>query len=229
MKKIQAITVKLLQLGLLIGIVGLSACHCEYDKHREKHDSLVVNINAVDLKAKMQTLWIEHQTLTRNVIFCITDDLPGLVAVTNRMKKNHVAMANIIRPFWGDKAAETYTLLLNTHALIMVDVLKAIKVENKEAFAIANQKWTSNAIDLAVFLSTENSVLVLENMKMMLNEHLILTLDEAVQRVKQDYVRDLEAFDRVQFASNKMSNKISEGIIQQFPDKFDIQLCKTNQ
>ena len=55
---------------------------------------------------------------------------------------------------------------------------------------------------------------------MMMNDHLKLTTDEAVQRIKKNYDADVVAFDKVQEEILKMSAMLADGIIKQFPEKF---------
>ena len=57
-------------------------------------------------------------------------------------------------------------------------------------------------------------------MQMMMNDHLKLTTDEAVQRIKKNYDADIVAYDKVHEEILKMSGMLADGIIKQFPEKF---------
>jgi hypothetical protein len=57
-------------------------------------------------------------------------------------------------------------------------------------------------------------------MKTMMHDHLKLTTDEALARIKKDYDADIKAYDKVHDEILLMSDMLTEGIVKQFPDKF---------
>jgi hypothetical protein len=57
-------------------------------------------------------------------------------------------------------------------------------------------------------------------MKTMMNGHLKLLTDEVLSRLNKNYAADVEAYDKSQEQIMHMADMLSEGIIQQFPDKF---------
>ena len=173
-----------------------------------------------ELRTAMRKLWEDHVTWTRNAILNIMDDLPGTDAAVTRLLSNQDDIGNAIKPYYGDDAGKQLSALLHTHITTAADLLKAAKTDNKTAFDDANKKWLANADDISDFLSKANPNWKLEDMKMMMHDHLQLTTDEAVARKKKDYDGDIKAYDKVHDEILKMSDMLTDGIVKQFPDKF---------
>lgn len=176
--------------------------------------------DATTLRTNMRKLWEDHVTWTRNVILCFTDGLPGKDQALKRLLQNQVDIGNAIKPYYGDEAGNKLTELLKSHIIISADVVTAAIAGNTSALDRANEKWYSNANEISEFLSGANSNWALADMKMMMNEHLKLTTDEAVQRIKKDYDADVIAYDKVHNEILEMSDMLADGIVKQFPDKF---------
>ena len=177
-------------------------------------------MSASALKTNMRKLWEDHIVWTRNVILCITDDLPGTDQAVKRLLQNQVDIGNAIKPYYGEEAGKKLTDLLTPHITIAAEVVKAAKTNNSAALADADKRWHANADQISEFLSIANPHWALADMKMMMNDHLKLTTDEAVQRIKENYDADVMAYDKVHNEILKMSDMLSDGIVKQFPDKF---------
>lgn len=174
----------------------------------------------VKLKTAMNKLWEDHITWTRNVICCLVDELPGSNQAVARLLKNQEDIGNAIKPYYGEDAGNKLTALLKPHITISAEVVKAAKANDKVKLDEANKKWMANADEIAVFLSKANPAWKLAEMKKMMQDHLKLTTDEAVARIKKDYDADIKAYDKVHEEILEMSEMLSMGIIEQFPDKF---------
>jgi len=216
-----------LLLGVTILIFGYSGCTSnEGTKETSKETIPVVSEMPMadngshELKITMNKLWEDHITWTRNVILCLVDGVPGADQAVKRLMQNQVDIGNAIKPYYGDDAGNKLTELLKSHIAISADVVKSAKAGNKTALDTANKKWYANADEISAFLSTANPNWALADMKMMMNDHLKLTTDEAVQRIKKDYNADIIAYDKVHEEILKMSAMLADGIIKQYPEKF---------
>jgi hypothetical protein len=179
------------------------------------------NSKSGELHTAMRKLWEDHITWTRNVICCLVDNLPGSDQAVKRLLKNQDDIGNAIKPYYGDDAGTKLTGLLHDHITISADVVKAAKANDKKALDDANKKWYDNADQISNFLSLANpGNWKLEDVKMMMHDHLKLTTDEAVARIKKDYDADINAYDKVHEEILKMADALSDGIVNQFPDKF---------
>lgn len=174
----------------------------------------------VELKTDMRKLWEDHATWTRNVIFNIIDDLPGTDEAVKRLLKNQDDIGNAIKPYYGEDAGKKLTNLLHIHITQAADLLKAAKKDDNVTFEKVNKLWKENADEIAAFLNKANPNWKLAEMEKMMQDHLTLTINEAVARKKKDYAGDVIAYDKVHDAILEMSDMLSMGIVQQFPDKF---------
>ena len=173
------------------------------------------------LRTAMHTLWDDHVVWTRNVILCLVDDVPGGDQAVQRLLENQDDIGNAIKPYYGEDAGTKLSTLLREHIMIAADVVKAAKMDNKAALDKANKSWYANADTIATFLSNANSAWLKEDMKMMMHDHLQLTTNEAVARIKKDYDTDIKTFDKVDVQIAKMADMLTDGIIKQFPEKFE--------
>ena len=172
------------------------------------------------LRMAMHKLWEDHIVWTRNVILNIMDDLPGTDQAVNRLLRNQDDIGNAVKPFYGEAGGKELTRLLKEHITIAADLLKAAKTGNNSAFDAANKKWSANADEISDFLSKANPNWKLADMKKMMHDHLTLTTDEAVARLKKDYAADVKAYDKVHDEILMMADMLTDGIIKQFPGKF---------
>jgi hypothetical protein len=172
------------------------------------------------LRMAMHKLWEDHIVWTRNVILNIMDDLPGTEQAVNRLLSNQDDIGNAVKPYYGEAGGKELTRLLREHITTAADLLKAAKAGNNTAFDAANKKWTANADEISDFLSKANPNWKLADMKKMMHDHLALTTDEVVARLKKDYAADVKAYDKVHDEILMMADGLTDGIIKQFPGKF---------
>jgi hypothetical protein len=172
------------------------------------------------LRMAMHKLWEDHITWTRNVICCLVDGLPGTDQAVKRLLKNQDDIGNAIKPIYGEDAGSKLAALLHDHITISADVVKAAKASNNVALDAANKKWYANADEISAFLNKANPNWKLDDMKKMMHDHLKLTTDEAVARIKKDYDADIAAYDKVHNEILEMSDMLTDGIVKQFPEKF---------
>jgi hypothetical protein len=178
------------------------------------------NSQSEQLRLAMHKLWEDHITWTRNVILNIMDGLPGTDQAVARLLKNQDDLGNAIKPYYGNAAGDQLTKLLREHITTAADLLKAAKSGNNSGFEDANKRWFANADEIASFLSKANPNWPLADMKKMMHDHLDLTTQEAVARLKKDYDGDVRAYDKVHEEILMMADGLTDGIVKQFPAKF---------
>ncbi len=177
-------------------------------------------VSAATFKNNMRKLWEEHVSWTRNVILCIVDELPGKAQAEKRLLQNEDDIGSAFKPYYGEAAGKELTALLYPHITIAAEVVTALKTGNTIVRDEASKRWYANADEISEFLSKVNPKWKLDDMKSMMNNHLRLTTDEAVQRTKKKYDADIVAYDTIHNEILKMADMFADGIAKQFPEKF---------
>jgi hypothetical protein len=172
----------------------------------------------------MRKLWEDHITWTRLFIVSkatLRKDLPDIGPTVDRLLQNQTDIGNAIAPFYGADAAADLTALLRVHILTAADILTAAKAGDAEATNAAIEAWYANAHDIAVFLHELNPQRwSLAELDAMMDEHLDLTLVEAVARLEGRYADDVTAYEDIHLQILDMADMLSDGIIAQFPQMF---------
>jgi hypothetical protein len=201
---------------VVITLISASCCEQMKDESKTK----TCGIDAVTLKTDMRKLWEDHVIWTRNVIFCIVDELPGKSEAVKRLLQNQVDIGNIFKLYYGEETGSKLTKLLYVHINTFAEVAQAAKTNNTPVHDEANKRLVANADEISEFLCKANPNWALTDMKMMMQEHLKITTDEAMQRINKNYDADVIAFDKTNKEILIMADMFTDGIIKQFQEKF---------
>jgi len=178
------------------------------------------------LRQAMRKLWEDHVTWTR--LFLVSDitglpggtTLPDLDATTNRLLQNQTDIGNAIAPFYGADAGAALTALLREHILTAAEIVADAKAGDSAGQADATARWFANADAIAQFLADANPHFKFQTIDDLMRTHLNQTLDEAVARLTGDWTGDVAAYDAVHVHILHMADFLSDGIVQQFPNRF---------
>lgn len=172
----------------------------------------------------MRTLWEDHIVWTRQYIVSaatLGDDLPDIAPTAERLLANQAHIGDALRPFYGDEAGDAVTALLREHILGAARLIAAAKAGDADATEAASTAWYVNADDIAATLAGLNpDVWELDHLQAMMRAHLDRTLEEAVARLQGRYADDIAAYEAVRADILAMADMLSDGIIEQFPDRF---------
>ena len=175
---------------------------------------------AVNLMRDNRSLWEEHVAWTRMAIISLTFKLPDVDFVIARLLQNATDMGEMIRPLYGDVAADTYATLIKEHLLFAADLVKSVLAGDEQAARTAEQNWYANADEIAVFLNSINRFLPEEEVRKMFYHHLDLTKKEALFMINMDYKKDIEIYDEIEEQAREMADTISEAMVKLYPDLF---------
>ena len=170
----------------------------------------------------MRRLWEDHIVWTRLYIVSAAAGLPDADQAAQRLLRNQADIGDAIKPFYGDAAGTQLTALLRGHILTAATLVGAAKSGDTTAVNAASAAWYANADSIATFLSSANPrnwpVAALQSAMRM---HLDLTLKETSARLHGDWAADIAAYDEVHQHILQMADVLSDGIIKQFPTRFN--------
>lgn len=179
------------------------------------------------LKQDMRKLWTDHVVWTRAYIVAAVADQPDAQAAANRLMKNQEDIGNAIGSIYGAPAGQQLTTLLKEHISIAVDLIKAAKAGDKAGQQAADAKWQQNGVAIADFLSKANPNWPRATLVDLMKGHLTSTTNEVVARLTKNWDADVRAYDEVYRHILMMSDALADGIVKQFPNKFDAGVAST--
>jgi len=177
---------------------------------------------ATKLRQDMRKLWTDHVVWTRDYIIAAVGDQPDAQFAANRLLKNQEEIGAAVAMYYGKPAGDKLTALLKEHITIAVDLIKFAKAGDKASQQQADAKWHRNGEEIADFPSKANPNWPRATLVDMMNTHLSTTTDEVVARLTKNWAADVKAFDAVYEHILAMSDALSDGIVKQFPAKFEV-------
>ena len=173
------------------------------------------------LRNSMRALWEDHVTWTRLAVISLIDGSPDTDATVGRLLRNQRDIGNAIKPFYGSAAGNALTAELRKHILIAADLIAAAKAGDQARVTAEQARWGRNADDIAALLNKVNPrQWKRAPLRAMLGEHLRLTTQEVVARLKADWTADVAAYDRIHRHALGMADALSAGLTAQFPARF---------
>ena len=214
-------TVRISLAAVVAGLTAALVLLVSADHAAQAKVAAPTSAKAAAFQDAMNRLWEDHIVWTRMVIVDFAAGLPDLKTAETRLLANQTEIGNAIKPYYGSAAGDKLTSLLRTHILEAVPVLEAAKAGDKAKLTKALDAWNVNAHQIAAFLSAANPHnWPLSMTAPMMQTHLLLTADEAVARLHGHWAADVAAYDKVQAEILDMSQMLSTGIMNQFPDRF---------
>lgn len=170
----------------------------------------------VNLMNQLRKLWEQHVMWTRSFIISTASDLGDLDLVTKRLLENPSDFANILKLFYGNDIADQFESLFTDHLTIAADLVNAAKAGDTAKVESSRKKWYENADEIARFLHQINPNWDVEEWRSMLNSHLKMTEEEAVNRLTGNYAKDIELYNLIEEEALEMADTMALGMIRQF-------------
>lgn len=170
----------------------------------------------VKLKVTMRKLWEDHAIWTRQFIVDLLANLPSIDKTTERLLKNQDAIGNCMKQFLGDTATDDLTSLLKDHITITIDLLKAIKAGDTTGSKTLETDAITNGDNIATFFATINPYYSKDELRDMLDTHIILVKYQSIARMNGDYNADIMYFDMGLHHILVISDYLFKGITERF-------------
>ncbi|ADL53816.1 hypothetical protein [Clostridium cellulovorans] len=192
-----------------------------YGHKNQSMKDILLTKPAVELKLAERKLWIDHVFWTRSLILSDLSSIPDKESVLERLLRNQNDIGDSIKPYYGKDATDKLSKLLRDHIMIAVQVVDAAKDNNKEDLDKYSKLWSKNADDIVDFLSSSNPHWSKSDLKEMLYKHLELTTNETVSMINKDWKAANATFDEGENHMIKFADMLTNGIVKQFPEKFE--------
>lgn len=174
------------------------------------------NIQEFEIANKFRSLWKQHVEWTRMFIIVTVADLPDLVHTTNRLLRNPIDFANELSKYYGKEKSDVFKKLFTEHLLMSAQLVASVKSGNIKSADEDRRKWYHNADCIAKFLSDINPCFNEHEWRAMMYDHLYMTENEVICRLKGQYEAEIEEYDIIEEQALRMAEMMSEGIIKQF-------------
>ncbi|MEY2426543.1 MAG: hypothetical protein QOI61_2115 [Actinomycetota bacterium] len=172
------------------------------------------------LAQTMQRLWTDHVVWKRQYLLSALDDQPDMIEAAARLLRNQEEIGRLVEKYYGRKAGKRVTSVLKQHMLMVVDLIEAAKNVDRQKYHDIDATLQSNAQDIADAFGDLNESWVKTELSEMWSLHLELTKAQLTARLEENYDRDVDTFDEILTATLTIADRLSDGIIQQFADKF---------
>lgn len=171
--------------------------------------------------AALRDLWVGHIFWVRNVV---VDTLAGNKTAAAAAEKEVVAnakqIAAAIEPYYGKEASEKLFGLLAGHYGAVKQYLEATAAGSKAKQDAAVKNLTSNASEIAKFLSGANPNLPFDTLNGLLLAHGGHHIQEIQQLHSKQYAEEAQTWEAMKKHIYVIADVLAGAIAKQFPAKF---------
>jgi hypothetical protein len=181
----------------------------------------VHNEKTLQTAAALRDLWVDHIFWVRNVsLAAINNNDAAMKAAEQQAVANATSIAASIEPFYGAVAKEAFFKLLAGHYGAVKAYLVATVGDNTSAQASATQSITSNAEDIAVFLSKANPYLPKDALYSVLLAHGGHHIQQIQELKARNYAAEAKTWDDMKSHVYQIADATADALSKQFPKQF---------
>jgi hypothetical protein len=172
--------------------------------------------------AVQRDLWVGHIFWIRNVSFATLNKNDAAVKTAEQQVfANAHLIAGTIEPFYGAGAKDSFFKLLAGHDGAVKAYLVATADGNAAAQATATQSITSNAEDIAVFLSKANPYLPKDTLYSVLLAHGAHHIQQILELKDRKYDSEARTWEDMKNHVYQVADATADALAKQFPEAFE--------
>ena len=172
-------------------------------------------------KAALRDLWLGHVFWVRNVVVAkLAGDAAMEKAAEKQVVANAQSIAAAIEPFYGAAAKEKLFTLLAGHYGGVKAYLDASLAKNAKQQSDALGKLTSNAEEIATFLSSANPNLPKDTLMGLLQAHAVHHVDQIQELQAKNYDGEAKTWADMSQHMYVIADALADALAKQFPAKF---------
>ena len=169
----------------------------------------------------LRDLWLGHIFWVRNVSVAAIEKNDSAVKTSEQMAvTNARAIAASIEPFYGAAAKEEFFKLLAGHYGAVKAYLVATVAGDATAQMTATQSLTSNADEIAAFLSKANPYLPKDTLRGLLLAHGGHHIQQIQQLKDRQYEAEAQTWDEMKKHIYQIADATADALAKQFTRKF---------
>jgi hypothetical protein len=174
-----------------------------------------------ETKMALRDLWVEHVFWIRNYVLAnSTHDQAQRKVAEAEVLANAKALSESIAPFYGQAASDSLLKLLAGHWTAVRDYDTATLAKSKTGQDKAVANATSNAHDIAKFLSGANPYLPEDTVFTLLAGHFGHHVAQITQITSRDFQDEAATWRAMRLHMFVISDAIADALVKQFPQRF---------
>ena len=206
--------------GAMSGMLPLSGTGVAAQKHVSAQTSSWTQKTS-QTAAALRDLWVGHIFWVRTVsVAALGNNDAALKAAEQQAVANAEAIAAAIQPFYGAAAKASFFKLLAGHYGAIKRYLEAAVEDNVAAQETATQSLTSNAEELAIFLSKANPHLAQDAVHGLLLAHGGHHIQQIQQLKAHEYDAEAKTWEEMKNHVYAIADATADALAKQFASRF---------
>jgi hypothetical protein len=201
-----------------LGLVGPSHAHQDHSATIKQQSR---SVRASQTAAALRDLWLSHIFWVRNVsLATFNKDDAAVKSAEQQAVANAQAIAAAIEPFYGASAKTTLFKLLAGHYGAVKAYLVATSAGDASGQSTATQTLTSNAEEIATFLSKANPNLPKDAVNGLLLAHGGHHIQQIQQLKDKKYDAEAKTWEEMKNHMYQIADAMTDALVKQFAKKF---------